>query len=147
MDILGSTFRIAARALRAERMRLDVVASNLANANTTQTPEGGPYRRKGVVFTTKEFANDMGPVDASLGAAGRPSGVDVSEITYDDDPPRLVYEPGHPDADPQGYVAYPNVNPVLEMVDLQAATRAYEANVQVVNATRQLSNAALSIIG
>jgi len=147
MDLLSSTLQISASALRAERIRLDAVASNLANASTTQTPEGGPYRRKTVVFAAQEVASDFGETLADLGGAAKPTGVTVTQVQEDQGPPKLVFDPGHPDANPEGYVAYPNVNPVLEMVDLQAATRAYEANVQVVNATRQLANAALSIVG
>ncbi|HXJ35867.1 MAG TPA: flagellar basal body rod protein FlgC [Candidatus Eisenbacteria bacterium] len=149
MDILSPTFAIAASALRAERMRLDVVASNLANANTTRTPEGGPYRRRHVVFTTEPIGtgSDFGDTIAALGADPTRQGVEVTNVVDDPTPPRLVFDPGHPDANPEGYVAYPNVNPVLEMVDLMAATRAYEANVQVVNATKRMAESALSISG
>lgn len=146
MDLLSSTFAISASALRAERIRLDTVATNLANANTTQTVEGGPYRRKLVLFAAKSL-DDFGQILDDLGRAARPAGVDVRDVVEDASPPRMVWDPAHPDANPEGYVAYPNVDPILEMVDLQAATRAYEANVQVVNATRRMSDAALAIIG
>jgi flagellar basal-body rod protein FlgC len=147
MDLLSSTLQISASALRAERMRLDTVASNLANASTTQTPEGGPYRRRVVVFAARQLAGDAGEALANLSRAAAPTGVTVTSIVQDQSPLRLVFDPGHPDANAEGYVSYPNVNPVLEMVDLQAATRAYEANVQVVNATRRVADAALSIVG
>ncbi|HEV7731438.1 MAG TPA: flagellar basal body rod protein FlgC [Candidatus Binatia bacterium] len=147
MDVLSSTFAISASALRAERLRLDVIASNLANANTTETVEGGPYRRRNVIFAAHELKSDFGSTLNELGALGAPPGVTVSDVVEDDTPPRMVFDPGHPDANGEGYVAYPNVNPILEMVDLQAATRAYEANIQVVTATRRFSDAALSIAG
>lgn len=147
MDVLSSTFAISASALRAERLRLDVIASNLANANTTETLEGGPYRRRNVVFAAKDLPRDFGETLGALGQLGKPPGVTVVDVVEDDSPPRLVFDPGHPDANPEGYVAYPNVNPILEMVDLQAATRAYEANIQVVTATRRFSDAALQIAG
>jgi flagellar basal-body rod protein FlgC len=147
MDVLSPTFAIAASALRAERMRLDVIASNLANANTTRTEAGGPYRRRHVIFEAGAIGSDFGETIAALGADDARRGVDVTAIVEDPTPPRLVFDPGHPDANAEGYVAYPNVNPVLEMVDLMAATRAYEANVQVVNATKRMSESALSISG
>lgn len=146
MDLLSSTFAISASALRAERIRIDTVATNLANAHTTQTVEGGPYRRKTVLFAARAL-DEFGQMLDDLGRSARPAGVDVTGVVEDATPPRMVFDPGHPDANPEGYVAHPNVDPIVEMVDLQAATRAYEANVQVVNATRRMSDAALSIIG
>jgi flagellar basal-body rod protein FlgC len=145
MDLLNPTFAVAASALRAERMRLDVIASNLANANTTRTEEGGPYRRRHVIFETEPMGSDFAETVAALGTADARRGVEVTAVVEDPTPPRMVFDPGHPDANAEGYVAYPNVNPVLEMVDLMAATRAYEANVQVVTATKRMSESALSI--
>jgi flagellar basal-body rod protein FlgC len=144
MDITG-TLGISASALRAERMRLDTIASNLANVNTTRTPEGGPYRRRNVVFVAQEPESDFAATLQELSEQATRRGVDVAEVTEDPSPFRLVFDPGHPDANPEGYVAYPNVNPVAEMVDLMAATRAYEANVQAVNATKRMADAALAI--
>jgi flagellar basal-body rod protein FlgC len=141
------TLAISASALGAERQRLDVIASNLANANTTRTEEGGPYRRRNVVFVTEPLENDFAAAIDDLAARGAKQGVAVADILEDTKPPRLVFDPGHPDADAEGYVAYPNVNPITEMVDLMAATRAYEANVQAVNATRRMAEAALSMLG
>ena len=146
MDLHG-TLGISASALRAERLRLDVIASNLANANTTRTAEGGPYVRRNVVFMTQPMESPFGETLASLSEEGARAGVKVSDVVDDKTPPRLVFDPGHPDANKDGYVAYPNVNPVTEMVDLMAATRAYEANVQTVNATKKMAEAALSIGG
>jgi flagellar basal-body rod protein FlgC len=144
MEMMGTTLAIAASALRAERQRLDIIASNLANANTTETAGGGPYRRRNVVFTTETVGESaFGDTLASFGQG--PQGVQVTGIVEDRTPPRMVFDPGHPDANPEGYVAFPNVNPVTEMVDLQTATRAYEANVQVVNATKRMAESALAI--
>ena len=145
MNDVQGTLAISASALRAERMRLDVIASNLANANTTRTAEGGPYKRKNVVLVTQATESDFAATIQSLSEQAVRQGVAVSDVIEDPTPPRMVFDPGHPDANQDGYVAYPNVNPVSEMVDLMAATRAYEANVQAVNATKRMADAALSI--
>ena len=146
MDVTG-TLAIAASGLRAERLRLDVIASNLANASTTRTAEGGPYRRRNVVFVAEPLESDFAATLEALAEQGARQAVRVAEVIEDSAPPRLVFEPGHPDANAEGYVAYPNVNPVAELVDLMSATRAYEANVQVVSATKRMAEAALSIGG
>ncbi len=119
---------IAASGLTAERLRMDVTAENLANAQTTRTPEGGPYRRQAVVLAQAggDFA---GQLAGAVGSGADPAGVEAVGIVADDSPLRRVYDPGHPDADAQGYVTMPNVNPVTEMVDLIDASRAYEANL------------------
>jgi flagellar basal-body rod protein FlgC len=142
-----STLAISASALRAERQRLDAIASNLANANTTRTPEGGPYRRRNVIFVTQALEGEFGATLEALAERGARQAVAIAAVVEDQRPPRLVHDPGHPDADADGYVAYPNVNPMAEMVDLMAATRAYEANVQAVNATRRMGEAALNMLG
>lgn len=131
----------SASALTAQRLRMDVIANNLANANTTRTPEGGAYRRQMVVFESREeFKRDLeGKTEKT------PLGVKVSRIEHDQTPFRLVYDPGHPDANPEGYVAYPNVNTVQEMTDMISATRSYEANVTVVNSVKQMAAKALEI--
>ena len=147
MDVIGSSLAISASGLRAERLRLDAIASNLANASTTRTPEGGPYRRRNVIFAAQGLESDFAETIASMAEDGARRGVAVTDVTVDQSQPRMVFDPGHPDANPEGYVAYPNVNPVLEMVDLTTATRAYEANVQAINATRRMADAALSIGG
>jgi flagellar basal-body rod protein FlgC len=146
MDVNG-TLGISASALRAERLRLDVIASNLANASTTRTAAGGPYRRRNVVFVAQPEEASFGATLESLTEQDAREGVRVVQVVDDPTPPRLVYDPGHPDANAEGYVAYPNINPVAETVDLMAATRAYEANVQAVNATKRMADAALSIGG
>jgi flagellar basal-body rod protein FlgC len=131
---------ISASGLTAERLRLDLIANNLANINTTRTPRGGPYRRQVPVFAEKlREALGQSPDQAP----GR--GVEVAAIVEDNTPPRLVYDPSHPDADPDGYVALPNINIVNEMVDMITATRAYEANVTVLNAAKAMTMKALEI--
>ncbi|GIV07625.1 MAG: flagellar basal-body rod protein FlgC [Fimbriimonadales bacterium] len=123
---LISTLRVSSSGLSAERLRMDLIADNLANANTTRTPDGQPYRRKVAIFQPITPTPSM------------PGGVRVAQIAADATPPRLVYEPGHPDADANGYVAYPNVDIVHEMVDMITASRAYEANIQAFNAAKNM---------
>ncbi|MGQ9497931.1 MAG: flagellar basal body rod protein FlgC [Desulfotomaculales bacterium] len=130
------SFGISASGLTAERLRLDVIANNLANAETTRTPAGGPYRRRAVVFAQRLRR----AMDGWRGA-----GVRVAAVVEDAAQPRLVYRPDHPDADARGYVAYPNVNVVNEMVDMLGAVRAYEANATALQAAKQLAEAALGI--
>ena len=137
-------FDVSASGLAAERLRMDVIAENLANANTTRTAAGGPYRRKVVVFAPQEPE----PVFSSilrkeLSSKGR--GVKVERIAEDQSPFRQVYDPGHPDANAEGMVTLPNVNTVLEMVDLIAATRAYEANLAALNTARTMASQALEL--
>ncbi len=139
----ATIFAISASGLRAQRLRLDVIAANLANAQSTRTPEGGPYRRRDVVLQAVPGAESFDDLLAPGGAAA--SAVEVARIVDDTRPPRLVFDPGHPDADAQGFVAMPNVNVVSEMVDMMAASRAYEANVAALNATKRVLEAALEI--
>ncbi|MCC6445231.1 MAG: flagellar basal body rod protein FlgC [Armatimonadetes bacterium] len=140
---LFSSMRVSASGLTAERARLDVIAGNLANANTTRTPDGGPFVRQLAVLASREAS--AGPTlrseDVLAGA-----GVRVLR-TVDDtvNEMRRVYEPGHPDADAKGYVTYPNVNVVTEMVDMISATRAYEANIAAVNAAKTMAMKSLEI--
>ena len=123
---LISTLRVSASGLSAERLRMDLIADNLANANTTRTPDGQPYRRKVAIFAPIAPTPHM------------PGGVRVVQIAQDLSPPRMVYDPSHPDADANGYVAYPNVEMVHEMVDMITASRAYEANIQAFNAAKDM---------
>jgi flagellar basal-body rod protein FlgC len=131
----------SASALTAERVRMEVITSNLANANTTRGPEG-PYRRRVVLFAplVDRFLASLAPVPAS-----EARGVVVAGIVEDPTPPRRVYDPGHPDADADGFVTLPNVNPVAELTDLVASARAYEANVMVLNTAKQAILRALEI--
>ena len=130
---------ITASGLAAQRLRMEAVASNLANANSTRTAGGGPYRRRDVVFQAVQPTSFQNALDASLRQ------VSVVGVVEDKNPPRLRYEPGHPDADAQGFVGYPNVDPVTEMVNLMGAARSYEANLSVMEATKSLMLRALEI--
>ncbi len=142
------TLAISASGMTAERLRMDVVANNLANVNTTRTPGGGPFRRQQVAMApaTATFGETLaglsGEDDGTETARG---GVQVSGIVPDMRPFKRVYQPGHPDADKQGYVNLPNVDTVTEMVDMMGATRAYEANVAAVGAIKGMAMKALEI--
>lgn len=139
-------FAISASALTAERLRMDVISNNIANANTTRTILGGPYIRERVVFSPRfDPAPGFAPLLATMTREGLPVGVRVTGIQKDPSPPKMVYDPGHPDANAEGYVSYPNVNVVNEMVDMISASRAYEANITAFNATKSMALAALSI--
>jgi flagellar basal-body rod protein FlgC len=135
MDFFSS-MDISASALSAERTRMNLISSNLANVNSTRTPEGGPYKRKDAVFTATPAPGSFG---AALGQAAAARRVEISQINEDQNPPRLQYEPTHPDADAAGYVAYPNVNVVEEMADMISATRSYEANVTAAQAAKAMA--------
>ena len=130
--------------MAAQRARTEVLVENLANSETTRTPGGGPYRRKDVVFSEDSsigsFSSEM---DSVLGPAL--SGVAVSEVTVDESAPQLRYQPGHPDADKDGYVAYPKINPAEDMVDLLGASRGYEANVAAISAVKDMINKSLDL--
>lgn len=139
MEFLDS-FKVSASGLAAQRMRLNLIAENLANAQTTRTPEGGPYRRRDPVFAARPF-NQM--LDQELQAGN--TGVAVDRIIKDQKPARLQYDPNHPDANAQGYVAMPNVDVMTEMVNMMAANRTYEANVSVLNASKAMAMRALEI--
>lgn len=135
---LFSVFRISGSGMTAERLRMDVIASNLANADTTRTADGQPYRRKEVVT---QAANGTGG-----SFADQLAGVQVAGIVDDPSPLRRVYDPGHPDADAKGYVSLPNVTPVTEMVDLITASRGYEADVTALNSAKQMLSKTLDIL-
>ena len=136
---------ISASGLTAERLRMDIIAQNIANVNTTRTVQGGPYRRKLVVLKEIQPDSFESILDKVKGKySGK--GVEVVQISEDDQTPlREVYDPGHPDADQNGYVEYPNVNIVSEMVDMISATRAYEANVTAFNASKAMFQKSLEI--
>jgi flagellar basal-body rod protein FlgC len=141
------SLRIGASGLLAQRLRLDVISNNIANAQTTRTAEGGPYRRQDVVFTAQ---NQSSFLPAFIAARrGEPhaitSGVQVATITSDASEGPRVYDPTHPDADDEGYVSYPNVNPVIEMTNMLSATRSYEANLTVIDAAKRMALKALDI--
>jgi len=137
---------ISASALSAERERAEVVSANLANAETTHTENGGPYVRREVVFSAAN-ASPFQTVFNGLGPADQPGGsVQISGVVDDTTPPVMRYEPGNPDADEKGYVAYPAINPVSEMVDLMDATRAYQLNASAINAAKQMVQESIDIL-
>ena len=136
---------ISASALSAERERAEVTSANLANAETTHTDDGGPYVRKQVVFS----ATGGSPFRTIFNSAGgeAPAGsVRLTQVVDDPTPPVMRYEPGNPDADDKGYVAYPAINPVSEMVDLMDATRAYQLNASAITAAKQMIQESLDIL-
>jgi flagellar basal-body rod protein FlgC len=139
-----SAMNVSSSALAAERTRMNLISSNLANANATRTPEGGPYKRKDAIFAATPVENRFSrALDGATAQQVRK--VEVSAIIEDQSQPRLQYDPGHPDADPQGYVAMPNVNVVEEMADMIGATRAYEANITAVQAAKSMALKTLEI--
>jgi flagellar basal-body rod protein FlgC len=143
-------FNIAATGLTAQRLRMDVISNNIANATTTRTPEGGAYRRRRIVFTPMNIRPDYrSAIVPERIEHGIGRGVRVVKIEEDSSPLRLQYDPSHPDAirtgPQQGYVMMPNVNIVTEMTDLISATRSYEANVMLVNNSKSMFNKALEI--
>lgn len=143
---LFSSIEIAATGLTAQRLRLDVIANNIANVNTTRTPQGGPYRRQQLVFMPRggyRFIIPLLPQEIPPEMIGK--GVRVVALREDPSPLRMEYDPDHPDANAEGYVAYPNVNIVTEMVDMISATRAYEANVAVIQSAKSMATKALEI--
>jgi flagellar basal-body rod protein FlgC len=140
MESEFSALDISAAGLTAQRTRMNVVAENLANAETTRTADGGPYRRKLVHFGAEPLAPFSQALDAAQATSVKVLGIEESE-----EPLRMIHQPSHPDANADGMVMLPNVNPVLEMVDLLAATRAYEANVTAVQAAKSMANKALEI--
>lgn len=137
-----SAFNINASGMTAQRLRMDIISENVANANTTRTEDGTPYRRKVVTFAEKDTQTSFSQVLGSISSAGKYSGqgVKVSGI-YEDytTEMNMVYDPAHPDADENGYVSYPNVNIVTEMTNLIDASRAYEANATAFNASKSMA--------
>ena len=141
---LFSSLSVSASGMAAQRARTEVLVENLANSETTRTPEGGPYRRKDVVFAEdSSIGSFSSTMDSALGPAM--SGVTVSEVSIDDSAPEMRYQPGHPDADKDGYVAYPKINPAEDMVDLMGASRGYEANVAAITAVKDMINKSLDL--
>lgn len=143
MDLLKS-MRISASGLRANQKRVEVINSNIANAQTTQTAEGGPYRRKHAVFGSEPARESFGEIlEGEIDAQAQT--VHVTEVISDNKPPILKYDPHHPDANKDGYVAMPNINTVVEMADLMQAQRAYEANMKSLKVTKSMAQKTLEI--
>jgi flagellar basal-body rod protein FlgC len=143
MDILTG-MRVSASGLAAQRMRMNTISSNLANINTTRTPEGGPYRRKDVVLEAMPEAKSFGEI-LTTQPQRDVARVQVTDVAVDRRAPRMAYEPDHPDADENGMVAYPNINMMEEMANMIQATRAYEANVSAMQATKDMAMTSLEL--
>ena len=141
MDIFDA-FKISSSALKAQRIRLNTISSNLANIETTRTPEGGPYKKRMVVFQSSESPFEQRLEQSLKGAV---QGVEVAGIQASGKAPRMIHNPAHPDADEQGFVAMPDINLIEEMVDMNSAARAYEANVTVVKSAKRMALKALEI--
>jgi flagellar basal-body rod protein FlgC len=140
---------VSATGLTAERLRMDVTAENLANAQTTRGADGQPYRRKEVVLgqaASGGFGSQLAAAMGGPGSGTAAGGVEVQAITEDATPGKLVYDPGHPDANADGYVQMPNVDTVAEMVDLITASRAYEANVTAMQSAKQMFSKTLDLL-
>jgi flagellar basal-body rod protein FlgC len=136
---------VSASGLEAQRRRAEVLTENLANAETTRTSQGGPYRRKDVIFQSAEAEQPFQSVFRSE-IGGGVQGVRVAEVVEDQRPPEMRYLPGHPDADPQGYVAFPNINPAEDMVDLLSATRGYQSNIAAMSAVKDMIQRTLDLM-
>lgn len=143
MDFLTG-MRVSGSGMTANRLRMNAISSNIANINTTRTPEGGPYRRKDVVFEAMPEQKSFGEILHSQ-VDRNMNRVQVSDVIVDRGAPMLKFEPNHPDANADGYVAYPNINLMEEMTNMIQATRAYEANVSTMNASKNMALSALEI--
>ena len=158
-----SNFDISGYGLSAQRFRMNIISSNIANASTTRTSEGGPYQRREAVFKAVDFDATLNAEikansnfldyensldDPSWQKNANPAimSVVVDKVVRDDSDFRLKYEPSHPDANAEGYVAYPNINPVIEMADLIEATRAYQANVAAFQSAKNMANSSIDMM-
>lgn len=140
---LFSVLSIGSSGMAAQRTRAELLVENLANAETTRTPEGGPYRRKDAIF---ESAPVESPFSSIFEANVQSEGVQVSEVVRDTRDPERRYMPGHPDADHEGYVAFPRVNPAEDMVDLMGASRGYQANVAAIAAAKDMIQRSIDLL-
>jgi flagellar basal-body rod protein FlgC len=145
MDLF-KIFSLSGSGMAAQRSRMTVVAGNMANSETTRTPEGGPYRRRNIIFQSApadgEFSSEL---DKLSERTDDPQGVEVVGVKQSNRPPRKLFDPHHPDADGEGYVALPNINAMEEMVDMMSAVRSYEANLATYNTTKSLIRKILDI--
>lgn len=140
---LFSALSIGVSGMAAQRTRAELLVENLANAETTRTPEGGPYRRKDAVFSSTNVSSPFSSVfDAEMEGAG----VTVADVITDQRDPERRYIPGHPDADAEGYVAFPRINPAEDMVDLMGASRNYQANVAAISAVKDMIERSLDLL-
>lgn len=143
MSLFGA-ISVSASGLEAQRIRAELITENLANADTTRTPGGGPYRRKDAVFSTAAMGGSFAGTLAEISAGGA-QGVRVAQVSVDQSDPERRYLPGHPDADTDGYVAFPKINPAEEMVDLMGASRGYEANVAAISSVKDMIGRSLEL--
>jgi flagellar basal-body rod protein FlgC len=134
---LFNLLSVSASGMQAQRLRAQTIVENLANSETTRTPDGGPYKRKDVVLASGDVESPFSAVFQSSLDSGS-SGVSVSEIVEDSRPGELRYQPGHPDANDKGYVAYPHISPAEEMVDLMDASRSFQANTAAMSAVKDM---------
>jgi flagellar basal-body rod protein FlgC len=139
---LFSSMQVSASGMAAQRTRAELLVENMANAETTRTPEGGPYRRKDVVFSSEVQASPFSAVFQNELS----NGVSVADIVTDDRDPEMRYLPGHPDADKNGYVAFPRINPAEDMVDLMSASRSYQANVAAMSAVKDMISKSIDLM-
>jgi flagellar basal-body rod protein FlgC len=143
MSLFG-LFDVVTSGMEAQRLRAQLLAENIANAETTRTPAGGPYRRKDAVFSATPANSDFASVfDAAMNTM---TGVSVKEVMVDDGDPERRYQPGHPDADKDGYVSFPHLNPAEEMVNLQSASRGYQANVAAISAVKDMIQRSIDLL-
>lgn len=144
---LFSLMSVSASGMSAQRQRAEVIVQNLANSETTRTPEGGPYQRQDVVFQSVPEASPFSSVfQTQMQMTGGVSGVEVAGVIDDPSPGEKRYQPGHPDADKDGYVTYPNVNPAEDMVDLLGAQRGYEGNVAAMSAIKDMIQHSIDLL-
>lgn len=144
---LFDALSVSGSALAAERQRSEIIAANMANAETTHTEAGGPFKRREVVFQSPGSSTFRFALANMSNSGGPPPGsVQISEVIDDPTPPILRYEPGHPDANKDGYVAYPAINPAMEMVDLMDSVRAYQLNASAITATKQMIQQSIDIL-
>jgi flagellar basal-body rod protein FlgC len=136
MSLFGA-ISVSASGMEAQRTRAELITENRANADTTRTPQGGPYRRKDAVFTSAPVEGSFAQTLSEL-SAGPTDGVSVARIAVDESEPERRYLPGHPDADADGYVSFPGINPAEEMVDLMSASRSYQANVAAISSVKDM---------
>jgi len=141
---LFSLLSVSESGMTAQRARAELLVENLANAETTRTPEGGPYRPTEVVFETAPAETPFSSVFESQ--LGQPDGVRIAEVVRDNSEPERRYQPGHPDADKDGYVAFPRMNPAEDMVDLMGASRGYEANVSAISAVKDMIQRSIDLL-
>jgi flagellar basal-body rod protein FlgC len=145
---LFSALSVSASGMNAQRVRAELLVENMANAETTRTPEGGPYRRKDVVFQSEQEQSPFASILSDQMSSGNATatGVTVSDVIVDQRDPQKRYLPGHPDADADGYVAFPNLNPAEEMVDLVSSSRGYQANVASMTSIKEMIQRSIDLL-